>query len=118
MSIRSTHSINTFLILTLLAIAISCKKEDYALPTPKDELQNDVIKRTQGPNIVGQQIEFAYAMALPKAKGKLTRATVEASITGAAGTFLEHRSFYTNPVGGADVPVTVGSPSTTDHGIT
>jgi hypothetical protein len=118
MSIRSTYSINTFLMLALVALTIGCQKKEYALPTAKDALQNDVIKRSQGPNIAGQQIEFAYAMALPEARGKLTKATVEASIPGAAGTFLEHRSFYTNPVGGADVPVVVGDPSTTDHGVT
>jgi hypothetical protein len=118
MQIRSTYFTKSFLLLGLLAVMIGCKKKEYALPTPKSTLQNDVIKRTLGPNIAGQQIEFVYAMALPEAKGSLVRATVEATIPGAAGTFLEHRSFYTNPVGGADVPVTVGDPSTTDHGIT
>lgn len=118
MQIRSTYYTKTFLLLGLLAIMAGCEKKEYALPTLKDELQNDAIKRTQGPNIAGQQIEFAYAMALPEAKGKLVRATVEATIPGAAGTFLEHRSFYTNPVGGTDVPVVVGDPSTTDHGTT
>lgn len=118
MQIRSTYFTKTFFLLALIAVAVGCKKEEYALPTPKDALQNDVIKRTQGPNIAGQQIEFAYAMAIPEARGSLSRATVEASIEGAAGTFLEHRSFYTNPVGGADVPVLVGDPSTTDHGTT
>jgi hypothetical protein len=118
MQIRSTYLTKTFLLLAMLAVMIGCEKKEYALPTPKNELQNDVIKRTLGPNIAGSQIEFAYAMAIPDAKGKLTRATVEASIPGDDGTFLEHRSFYTNPVGGADVPVDVGDPSTTDHGIT
>jgi hypothetical protein len=118
MKIRTTYLTNTFLLICLMGVMIGCEKKEYALPTPKNELQNDVIKRTLGPNIAGQQIEFAYAMAIPEAKSKLTRATVEASIPGAAGTFLEHRSFYTNPVGGADVPVVVGDPSTTDHGTT
>jgi hypothetical protein len=57
-------------------------------------------------------LEFAYAMALPKINGKLVSAEVEASIAGASGTFLEHRSFYTNS-SGVDVPVTIGTPSTT-----
>jgi hypothetical protein len=52
-------------------------------------------------------------MAIPKSKGKLVSAQVEASIAGATGTFLEHRSFYTN-TSGVDVPVTVGTPSTND----
>jgi hypothetical protein len=51
-------------------------------------------------------------MALPKAKGKLASAEVVASIPGATGTYLEHRSFYTNS-SGVDVPVIVGTPSVT-----
>lgn len=117
MKFYSKYLTNTSLALALLALVIGCKKSEYALPTPKDVLQNDVIKRTLGPNIVGNNIEFVYAMALPASKGKLTSARVEASIPGAAGTFLEHRSFYTNG-SGVDVPVTVGSASTTDHGVT
>jgi hypothetical protein len=42
---------------------------------------------------------------------------VEASYSGAAGTYLEHRSFYTN-TSGVDVPITVGTPSTTVDKIT
>jgi hypothetical protein len=83
------------------------------LPEAVKELTNDCIKRTIGPNIVSLPIEFAYAMAIPKSKGKLVSAQVEASIAGATGTYLEHRSFYTN-TGGVDVPVTVGSPSSND----
>ena len=99
--------------MLLLLFMISCKKEEYALPTAQDILQNDVIKRTLGPNIVGNQIEFAYAMAITPAKGtKLESAEVEATIAGAAGTFLQNNSFYTNG-SGVDVPVQVGSPSVT-----
>ena len=100
------------LLTPFIFLMASCKKDPYALPTLKDELQNDVIKRNQGPNIVGLNMEFAYAMALPKAKGKLVSAEVVASIPGATGTYLEHRSYYTN-ASGVDVPVTIGSPSTT-----
>jgi hypothetical protein len=55
-------------------------------------------------------IEFAYAMAIPKSKGKIISAQVEASIAGATGTYLENNSYYTNS-GGVDVPVRVGTPS-------
>lgn len=91
----------------------SCQKDEYVVPDPVSDLTNDCIKRTIGPNIVSLPIEFAYAMAIPKSKGKLVSAQVEASIAGATGTFLEHRSFYTN-TSGVDVPVTVGTPSTND----
>ena len=111
--LRKYISVNHASLLMLLLICIiGCKKEKYALPTAKDALQNDVIKRSLGPNVVGLNIEFAYAMALPKAKGKLVSAEVEASIAGAPGTYLENNSYYTTG-GGVDVPVLVGQPSVT-----
>jgi Domain of unknown function (DUF4466) len=94
-------------------LLIGCKKEEYALPMAKAELQNDVIKRTQGPNIVGQSIEFAYAMAISPSRGKLVSAEVEASIAGAAATSLENNSYYTNQ-SGVDVGVLIGQPSVTN----
>ena len=105
------------LLAVLLPVLVGCKKKDYEIPTPKDVLQNDCIKRTQGPNIVGQAIEFAYAMAILPTKGKLVAAHVEASIDGAAGTWMENNSYYTNN-SGVDVGVPVGSPSVTTKNIT
>jgi hypothetical protein len=110
---RRSYFNYTLVVLGLLLFITACKKESYNLPKPKDALQNDLIKRTLGPNVVGLNIEFAYAMALPAAKGKLTSAEVVASIQGAPGTFLENRSFYTNG-SGVDVGVVVGSPSVND----
>lgn len=101
-----------FLITSIVLLAGCAKDEDYAVPTPKDVLQNDVIKRTLGPNIVTQQIEFAYAMGILPEKGKIVSAEVEASIPGASGTFLEHRSYFTKP-NGADSGVVVAQPSVT-----
>jgi len=100
--------------LLLLAVVFfnSCTDEEYALPTAKTEFQNDCIKRTLGPNVAGLNLEFVYAMALGYDAGKITSAQVEASIAGAPGTYLEHRSFHTN-FSGVDVPVTIGNPSTT-----
>jgi hypothetical protein len=99
------------LIITfLLAAFTSCEKYEYTIPDPATDLSNDCIKRTIGPSIVSLPIEFAYAMAIPQSKGKLIQAKVEASIPGATGTYLEHRSFYTN-ASGVDVPVIVGAPS-------
>lgn len=93
-----------------ILLFIGCKKEEYALPVAPDVLQNTAIKRTLGPNIVTQTIDFAYAAAILPSKGKLTSIQVEASIAGATGTFLENRSFNTNG-SGVDVGVTVGSAS-------
>ena len=93
-------------------LAAACKKDPYALPVPKDVLQNDVIKRSLGPNVTGTSIEFAYAMALPSSKGKLVSAEVEATVAGGAGTYLENNSYYTSA--GADVAVKIGNPSVTN----
>ena len=104
---------NIAVLVVMATMFVSCQKDEYTLPEAVKELTNDCIKRTIGPNIVSLPIEFAYAMAIPKSKGKLVSAQVEASIAGATGTYLEHRSFYTN-TGGVDVPVTVGTPSSND----
>jgi Domain of unknown function (DUF4466) len=100
-----THSI---ILLAFVLGTVGCEKKEYAIPTSKDVLQNDVIKRSLGPNIVGQPIEFVYAMAILPDKGKIVSAEVEASIAGGAGTLLENRSFSTNG-SGVDVPVTIGT---------
>lgn len=97
----------------LFILCTSCEEEKYALPTPANALQNDCIKRSIGPNIAGNRIEFAYAMALPPGTGILTSAQVEASIPGGANTFLEHRAYYTAGNGG-DVPTAIAEPSTTE----
>jgi len=117
MQLQSTYTRDLFLLTALLLITAGCKKKDYELPVPKDVLQNDCIKRTQGPNIVGQTIEFAYAMAILAEKGKLVSARVEASIDGAAGTWMENKSYYTNN-SGVDVGITVGSSSVTTKNVT
>lgn len=108
------HSYLQHISLYALALLLvtGCKDEPYSIPVPKQTLQNDCIKRSEGPNIVGQDIEFAYAMAIVPDKGKLVSAQVEASIAGASGTYLENNSYYTDG-SGTDVPVEVGSPSVT-----
>jgi hypothetical protein len=114
---RKIFYFSSSLLLVFVLGMTGCKKKEYALPTAKNELQNDVIKRTLGPNIVGEQIEFAYAMALPSSKGKLVSAEVTASIPGASSTYLENRSFNTNG-SGVDVGITVGTPSVNNGGKT
>jgi hypothetical protein len=100
------------LLLLPAFILFSCEDDRYSVPEANTDLQNDCLIRSLGPNVVGQNIEFVYAIALGYNTGKITSAQVEASIAGASGTYLEHRSFYTNQ-SGADVPVTIGNPSTT-----
>lgn len=109
-----------FSLITIMSVAIfftSCKNEDYSVPLGKTGLNNDCLKRTLGPNIVGSNIEFAYAMALPQTEGKIVSAQVDATIAGATGTYLENRSFYTN-ASGVDVGITVGSASVNTNNTT
>ncbi len=100
--------------LLLLACALfnACKEEEYQVPEAPSGLQNDVIKKSNGPNMPGVDIEFMYAMAIKKGEGNLVSAQVEASIAGAAETYLEHRSFHTND-NGQDIGVVVADPSVT-----
>jgi hypothetical protein len=105
-------------VLFLLWIfAVACEDDKYEVPTAKREFQNDCIKRSLGPNLVNNTLEFAYAMALPPDMGSIVSAQVEASIAGASGTYLENRAFSTDG-GGNDKPVQIGEPSATDGGLT
>ncbi len=103
------------LLLSLAFAAVSCTEyEPQLIKDSVTELTNDCIKRSLpvAPNLVGYDIEFAYAMAIPKNLGKLTSAQVVASIAGAEGTRLDPNSYYTN-TSGQDVPVRVASDSET-----
>jgi hypothetical protein len=73
-------------------------------------LGNDCIKRSISPNIVGEKIEFTYAMALPSEIGLLSSVEVFTSIPGAEGTYFDPKSYSTNS-GGVDVGVKVAADS-------
>jgi hypothetical protein len=113
------HTCFHYIVLLLAASLFisSCKEKPYAVPVAKKGLQNDCIERSLGPNIVGQEIEFAYAMAILHDEGNLVSAQAEASVAGAAGTYLDNNSYYTNGDGN-DVGVPVGSPSVTKGAVT
>jgi hypothetical protein len=108
----------TLLLLTLFAFN-SCDTDITLIGDPVKELSNDCIKRSLAifPNIVGNDLEFTYAMAIPPALGKLSSVQVTATIAGAQGTFLNPNSYYTNNAG-IDVPVLVAAESTTSGGTT
>lgn len=98
-----------FIGMSLLLFVISfmaCSDDD----TADTALGNDCIKRSIAPNIVGENIEFAYAMAIPPAAGKLVSVEVTSSISGAPGTYLDPASYHTNS-SGQDVGVTVAEKS-------
>lgn len=112
-----TRYMNHAVCLLVCALLFSaCKEDEYALPVPKSGLQNDVIKRTLGPNVVGGEIEFAYAMALPADEGKLSSARVEASVPGATGTWLENNAYHTDG-SGDDIPTLMGEPALTSGSV-
>jgi hypothetical protein len=98
--------------LFFLCIAGCTDSDDTTL------LKNDCLKWSSGPSMAGYDIEFVYAIALPYQSGKILSAQVEASIAGAPGTWMEHRSYYTDPDGQVDTPVTVGAPSVTNDAVT
>ncbi|MDR0412477.1 MAG: DUF4466 family protein [Dysgonamonadaceae bacterium] len=90
----------------------SCENEES---TPA--FQNKCIKRSLGPNVAGQEIEFVYAVAIQPGAGRLVSAQVEASIAGAPATYLEHRSYHT-AVNGIETAVVVGNPCVNSGNIT
>jgi|SRR5690554_1051966 len=102
------------IIALFLLVAIGCDQEIVLISDPITELSNDAIKRSLpiAPNLVGEEIEFAYAMALPEELGTLTSAQVVASIAGASGTNFDPNSYHTN-TSGQDIPVLVASESQT-----
>ncbi len=111
---RTIYLVLFWLIAGGVLLLSSCAEDfEYTLPEASTALQNDCIKRTPPqPYVVGNSIQFAYAMALAPEKGRLLNASVEASIAGADGTYLEHRTFYTNSAGN-DVGIVIGEPSVT-----
>jgi len=95
-----------FVSLWVLFICFtSCSKEDEASP-----FGTSCIKRSISPNLVGQKIEFAFAMAVKPEMGKLKNVEINASIPGAAATYIDPNSYSTNNTG-IDVGVPVASPS-------
>ncbi len=99
----SLWGVGSLLLMTLIMTSCSSDEESSQL------LMNDCLKRTLGPNIVGNEIYFVYAIAQPYGSGHIVSANVEATIAGAEGTTLEHNSYHTNDAG-TDVPVLVGNP--------
>lgn len=103
-----------FLILFVLFLLASCEKEVSFFHDTVTQLSNDCIKRSLpvAPNIVHNNIEFAYAMAIPKHIGHLESAQVISSIAGAEGTHFDPNSYYTDN-SGQDIPIRVAHESQT-----
>ena len=101
---------NIFVISLFCSVLMSltaCSDDDNGV------LQNDLIKRTVSPLIVGEKIEFAYAAGTPE--GKLNLLRVEASAPGAVGTNFEPYTWHTE--NGTDVSKEVASECKTEGNV-
>jgi len=76
------------LLFTITGLCFSCSDDEDST------LKNDLIKKTTAPAIVGEKIEFAYAMGAQD--GKLYQAEAFASIAGGVNTGFEFYSWFTN----------------------
>ena len=78
-----------FVLLSFALTLVACDDDPVLLKDPVSALSNDCIKRSLpvAPNIVGNEIEFAYAMAIPNELGKLSSAQVVSSIAGSTYYF-------------------------------
>lgn len=95
-----------FLIILVSHLA-SCSDDESS------NVKNDFMKKTTSPAIVGETIEFAYAMGTTS--GRLSTAEAVASVSGVQGTGFGLYSYFTarnavsyngvNYVAGAEVPV-------------
>lgn len=94
------------LFLSTVFIA-ACKKD-----TKDNNLNNEFIKRTPSPLIVGQSIDFIYGMG--SLNGKLNTAQVIASIPGAAGTNFGVNTYRT--ANAVNIPTLVASNCITSGG--
>lgn len=109
-----------FIFSLLLAVALgfsSCEDPKY-IADPISDLNSRVFKRTlEQPNIVGEEIEFTYAMAIPKDLGTLKSMSVTASIAGDVNTYIDPNS-YNMTTGGVAGKVEVAAASTNSGAVT
>jgi|GEM_PF-73290 len=82
--------LNKYLLLTAAVLIgfSACSDDD------DKDIKNDFLKKTISPAIVGEKLEFAYAMGTTS--GKLGTAEVTASIAGGEGTIFDLNSYYTH----------------------
>ena len=105
--------VRIFCILFLVCSAACRDDLERFGPTGTKNLKNECLLRTYWPKIAGEDIEFVYGFAMPyENRNRILAAWVEASIAGAEGTYMEHRSAHPSASGG-DEWVIVGDPSVT-----
>ncbi|GAB3700403.1 hypothetical protein GCM10027592_27310 [Spirosoma flavus] len=95
-------------VFGIVLLALSCKTKDVA----PESLRNDLLKKTTGPAVVGDRIEFAYAIGTTE--GDLKNVRAEASIAGGTGTGFTRFSWFTNRNTGVDQPVQTAADTITN----
>lgn len=103
---KNCHKTISMMLSLALLLFAACSKEEG-----NGGLQNALIKKSLGPNLVGQEIVLAYSMGTTS--GKLATAKVVASIPGDTDTGFEPYSWHTS-TSGAEVPVTVAEDCITE----
>ncbi|WP_375446754.1 DUF4466 family protein [uncultured Fibrella sp.] len=91
---------SSFLLIpaVLALLTTGCQKA----VEPQQLLKNDLLKKTTGPAVVGDRIEFAYAIGT--LEGDLKNVRAEATVAGAVGTGFSRNSWSTNYTTGVDMP--------------
>ncbi len=95
------------LVIPMLAVSfslVSCNKDET-------NEHADIIVKSYGPCVVGNSIDYAYILASPSSV--LSRALVEASIPGDAGTGFDPNG-YTTSSGGIEIPHLITTSVSTD----
>lgn len=101
-----------YMLIFIMAFCtfISCKKEEE-----EPQLKNDLLKKTTGPAIIGERVEFVYALG--SLDGSVQTASAEASIAGAPGTGFSAYSWFTNRSNGVDVSVLTARDTVTNGAV-
>jgi hypothetical protein len=108
-----------YLLVIPFGFVLSCAD------STESSMKNDFIKKTTAPAIVGQSIEFAYAMGTTS--GRLSTAEAVASIAGATGSGFDLYSYFTargtmavngtNYAAGTNVPLRTVEEATTNGAV-
>ena len=93
------YSLLPLIPVAIALLTVGCQNKAV---TPEEPFKNDLLKKTTSPAVVGDRIEFAYAIGT--LEGELKNVRAEASVAGGAGTGFSRSSWYTNPTTGVDQP--------------
>lgn len=101
----------SFVYAAFVLLAVSCKETVQ----PDEPFKNDLLKKTTGPAVVGDRIEFAYAIGT--LEGDLKNVRAEATVPGGVGTGFSRNSWYTNYSTGVDQPRQTATDTVTNGAI-